>query len=208
MISPSPPLGVVLAGGTSSRMGFDKTALLIDGSTLAERAARTLGEVCNDVVVADGGLGRVAGLTSIGDGAGKGPAAGILGAATAFPGRALMVLACDLPMVPAALLAALCRCGGDWVVPRWERGLEPLAALYRPVALAALHQQAAAWKLAPKDLTDARNLTIRYFEGADLSPFGPAALVFLNLNQPEDLQHLGALRTRAGAALHPRFSGG
>ena len=51
------PVGVVLAGGASSRFGSDKAVQEIDGVTLTARAARRLDRVCRDVVIADRGRG-------------------------------------------------------------------------------------------------------------------------------------------------------
>ena len=173
------PVGVVLAGGASRRMGWDKAL-----SSLPASAAERLAAVCAEVAVADRGRGLLPGLPSLPDGPGRGPVAGILGAAAAYPGRPLLVLACDLPRVPVELLAelaALQPC--DWAVPRWERGLEPLCALYAPTALALLAETGlrAPHRLAGEDLA------IRYLEGDDLERFGPPEEVFLNLNTPEDL---------------------
>ena len=88
-------------------MGRDKTSLMAGGETLAAYAARRLAAVCTQVVIADRGRRLVPGCESVADSAEGGPAAGILGAARAWPGRPLLVLACDLPCVPVALLAAL-----------------------------------------------------------------------------------------------------
>jgi molybdenum cofactor guanylyltransferase len=212
---------VVLAGGGSRRMGRDKASLRIGGETLAALAARRLLAVCAPalVAVADGGRGLVPGLPSLPDGPGQGPAAGILGAALAWPGHPLLVLACDLPGVPAALLAELARgervepggasepgeiaraaspeaaeaagaAGGadDWVVPRWERGLEPLCACYRPAALAALAAAVERGIVAPHRLAETAGLRVRYLEGRRLLRFGHPADLFLNLNTPLDLE--------------------
>ena len=110
--------------------------------------------------------------------------AGILAAAAAYPGRPLLVLACDLPRVPVELLAELASSVCDWAVPRWQRGLEPLCAFYGPVALAVLAEKGlrAPHRLAKEDLA------IRYLEGDDLARFGPPEEVFLNLNTPEDVK--------------------
>ncbi len=196
------PVGIVLAGGASRRFGRDKATLEIARSreggegetgveTLAEWALRRLAEVCGEVAVADGGRGLLAGISTLADGPGRGPAAGLLGAARAFPARALLVLACDLPAVSARLLAkiAAIAAGGDFdlVLPRWEGGAEPLAALYGPKALAALDRRVAAGNFALYDLAERPGMNVATLSAADLLPFGPPEEIFANVNTPEDL---------------------
>jgi molybdenum cofactor guanylyltransferase len=180
------PVGVVLAGGSSRRMGRDKTLLAAGGESLPAAAARRLAAVCAEVAVADRGRGLLPGLPSLPDGEGRGPAAGILGAAAAYPGRRLLVLACDLPRVPEDLLAALARPPEpDWTVPRWREGVEPLCALYGPAALAALGQRVARGLFALHRLAE-EDLAVRILEGGELARFGDPREIFLNLNAPED----------------------
>lgn len=185
------PVGVVLAGGRSSRMGRDKATLVVGGRTLARRAADLLGRVCPDVVVADRGRGVVPEVRSVADGPGAGPAAGLLGAARAAPGRALLALACDLPGVPAGLLGELValarRTGAHLALPRSPRGPEPLAAVYGPEALAALDERVAAGELTLVGLLERRDLRVALLEGEALERFGDLAEVFRNVNTPEDL---------------------
>lgn len=188
------PVGVVLAGGRSSRMGRDKATLRLDGRTLARRAADLLAAVCPEVVVADRGRGVVPGVPSVADGAGRGPAAGLLGAAREAPGRALLVLACDLPGVPAPLLAALVelarRRGADLALPRSPRGPEPLVAVYGPKALAALAERVAGGEQALVGLLGRADLAVTVLEGEALERFGDPVEVFRNVNTPEDLPRL------------------
>jgi molybdopterin-guanine dinucleotide biosynthesis protein A len=191
-------VGVVLAGGASRRLGRDKAVMPAGGAgdaggeTLAARAARRLGEVCRDVALADRARRLVPGLPSLADGPGEGPAAGILGAARGYPGRALLVLACDLPEVPPGLLAELAADPADWAVPRWAGRLEPLCALYRPAALAALAAAVAAGDLALHHLAASPGLAVGYLDGDRLArhaPGGDPAELFVNLNDPKDLAH-------------------
>ncbi|HVF59446.1 MAG TPA: molybdenum cofactor guanylyltransferase [Thermoanaerobaculia bacterium] len=183
-------VGVVLAGGASRRLGEDKALLAAGGESLAARAVRKLRERYDEVTVADGGRGLVPGVPSLPDGPGRGPMAGLLGAAAAYPERALMVLACDLPEVPEVLLTALVIASGgeaDWVVPRWGGRLEPLCAIYQPAALAALTRRAAAGRFALHELADEPGLRIAYLDDEDIAGFGDPARIFLNLNTPDDV---------------------
>lgn len=188
-------MGVVLAGGRSRRMGRDKALLELAGETLVARAARRLAAVCGEVALADSGRGLVPGLPSLPDGAGQGPAAGILGAAAAYPGRCLLVLACDLPDVPIGLLSLLAtagaadeECAADWVVPRWSGGLEPLCSLFGPGALVALEARVLRGELALHGLAETSPLRIRYLDESLLLSCGEPEVMFHNLNRPQDLE--------------------
>ena len=184
------PVGVVLAGGASRRMGRDKATLAVGGETLVWSAARRLTAICPRVVLADAGRKLLPDVPSVPDGPGRGPAAGLLGAAAAFPGHPLLVLACDLPRVPVALLAEIAHpalpTGTDWTVPRWDRGLEPLCALWGPRALAALAERVSRGLFALHGV-EAEGLAVRYLEEADLAAFGRPAEIFFNVNSPLDL---------------------
>lgn len=197
-------VGVVLAGGLSRRMGEDKAGLILAGATLAELAAERLAAVCAEVVAADRGRGTVPGVRSVSDGPGRGPAAGLLGAARAYPGQPLLVLAVDLPGVPAELLAALAARvveppegapAADCAVPRSRQdreprsggGLEPLVACYGPRALAALGERVAAGHLAPRGLFEREDLAVAVIEGPELERFGDPERMLMNVNTPADL---------------------
>jgi molybdopterin-guanine dinucleotide biosynthesis protein A len=171
-------------------MGRDKALLPLRGVGLAEAACRLLAAICPAVAVADAGRGLLAGWPSVRDGPGKGPLAGILGAAGAYPGKPLLVLACDLPNVPAALLATLSVSPGDWVLPRWNRGLEPLCALYRRAALTRLAARAGRGLNSLHDAAQEAGLTMRYFEEGEIAAFGDPVEIFRNLNHPEDVAEL------------------
>ena len=169
-------------------MGRDKAGIVLEGETLAARAATRLAAVCPDVAVADAGRGILPGRPSFPDGPGEGPAAGILGAARAFPGRPLFVLACDLPGVPVPLLEELAASEGfDGALPRWNGRVEPLCALYAPAALAALEEQVARGLFGPHRLMERGDLAFRFLEGEALARFGRPEEVFANLNEPGEL---------------------
>ncbi len=170
-------------------MGRDKARIRVGSMSLVERAVASLSKVATEVLVADRGLGLMPGYRSIVDGPGAGPAAGILGAAAELPGHDLLVLACDLPEIPVALLAHLASPIEEQAhVPRWRRGPEPLCALYRPAAQAAMLKEVRAGRLALYAMLG--SLSVRYLEGRRLEAFGAPEGLFLNLNTPADLESL------------------
>lgn len=169
-------------------MGWDKATIELQGEKLVLRSVRLLGEICQQVVVADAGRGLIS--TSIPDGPGKGPAAGILGAAQVFPGRPLLVLAVDIPRIQTPLLEEIAGSSADLAIPRWAGRLEPLCALYGPAALAELAMRVGAGRFDLHSLPDTPGLIVRYLEEDEIRRFGAPEEIFLNLNRPQDLERL------------------
>lgn len=130
--------GVVLAGGSSRRMGTDKALLEIDGETLLARAVRCLTEAgAAPVVAATGRAGRLGPLPwpEVDDGvhAGAGPLAGLLAGLRCSPANVVAVLAVDLPDADPAVFR--------WLRQQWRPGdlaLVPLDGDARPQPLHAL----------------------------------------------------------------------
>src|SRR4051794_16293155 len=132
--------GILLTGGRSRRLGVDKATLVLDGETLAARAAQRLSTVCSPVVEAGDG---VSGLSAVREApAGAGPLAALAAAggwlrARGHPGSALL-LAVDLPAVDAPLLRWLRdRPGEATAVLRVGGRLQPVCARYGADALLA-----------------------------------------------------------------------
>lgn len=104
-------VGVVLCGGASSRMGADK-ALLMSGERLfSAHVGAALDDVGVDEVLLVGGNGArlsVLGRTWIDDDhPGSGPLGAIATVARREPDAALVVCACDLPLITGEDLAPL-----------------------------------------------------------------------------------------------------
>jgi molybdopterin-guanine dinucleotide biosynthesis protein A len=94
-------LGVVLVGGASLRMGRDKASIEFNGSTLLVRASAVLSEVFTSVVIS-GGDAAPPGIRIIPDlVSGLGPLGGLDTAYRTAAGRAVFLLAVDMPFVDA-----------------------------------------------------------------------------------------------------------
>ena len=208
-----PIVGVVLAGGAGSRLGGNKANLRLPGSrpedsgpTLVEWAAIRLAAVAavEEVLVAagdtdtridSGGCGRDARVprgrrvpvSVVGDGPASGPAAGVLGAARSRPECRLLVLACDLPLAPVDLLAALATSCAELAPattdPADPRSMNPTCALWTPAALALLEARVKRGDFRLYPLTRCSLLMV---EPVDAGRFGEPDRVLLNVNTADD----------------------
>ena len=146
--------GVVLTGGSSTRMGQDKSLLQVHGVALASLVAAALNDAGASEVIAVGGdtasLERLRGIDrAVPDRhPGEGPLGGVLTAFEFAHDDLIVVLACDTPRVdasaPIALVAGLSSdhqvavsyaVVGDRIQPltaAWRRSLawEPLQAAF------------------------------------------------------------------------------
>jgi molybdopterin-guanine dinucleotide biosynthesis protein A len=175
------PIGAVLCGGASRRMGIDKAGVEVDGIPMARRVVDVLAAAGCSPVIAVGGdataLGRL-GLDVLEDGfPGQGPLGGIVTALTV--GAPIAVVACDLPDLRPATVAALIAAldGHDVAVALSDRP-EPLCAVWAQSAAAVLGEKFESGERAVH----------RALAGLDIAwvPVAPAEL--RNVNTPGDLR--------------------
>jgi len=139
-------VGAILTGGQSRRMGRTKALIAVDGVPMAHRAeAALLDGGCHDVVLIGGDPDVLAplGIPVIEDlFPGQGPIGGVITALThharCHPGDDVVIVACDVPYLDdasiAALVAAAAATPCDVVVATADR-LEPMCALWRAQTL-------------------------------------------------------------------------
>jgi molybdopterin-guanine dinucleotide biosynthesis protein A len=111
------------------------------------------------------------------------PLAGIV-AALRQTGRPLVVLGCDFPFVPPALLRALADAPEPLVVPAPGGEPQPLVARWTPALLPALEVALAGEEPLRRTVGA---LSPRLLDDAELARFGDPARVSFNVNTPADL---------------------
>jgi molybdenum cofactor guanylyltransferase len=186
-VSAPPLLGLVLAGGGSTRMRQDKATLAYGGRTQLERAMALLAPHVERAYVsvrAEQSEEPVrARFPQIRDTLkNAGPIAGLLAAQARHPEAAWLVLACDLPFLDEATLVHLLRRRVPARVATAYRsshdGLpEPLCAIWEPRSHLPLTEYVAGGRTCPR----------RFLLGADtelLDEPNPEALD--NINTPEE----------------------
>lgn len=177
----------ILAGGASSRMGTDKSQLLLEDQTFVERIAATLLTVTNSVRLVGGRENSP--LPTVADVYPQwGALGGLHAALSACRTDWAVVVACDLPFVTSELFRRLAslRPDHDAVVPMQPDGRpQPLAALYRadPCARRAT-ELIESGRRRPLDLLQSVNT--RWVDFAEIANLAQAERFFVNINTPED----------------------
>ncbi len=205
--------GIVLAGGRSTRMGRDKSALPWGGSTLLAVVCSSLvGAVDGPVVVVRAAGQDLSALPSgvevVEDPAPDlGPVQGVAAGLRAVAGRADVAFAAatDLPLLHPSVVRRVVRLlldspGADVAVP--EVGGQPqlLAAAYRPAVADVLETALRAGERRLRTVVS--GLSVRRLDAADLladaevAAADPALASFTNLNDPQ--QYARARDARRG----------
>lgn len=200
--------GAVLAGGANTRFGGAPKGLsVIDGRRVVDRVLDALAGVVderfiitNDAAIRD----AVREVPAYGDErAERGSLVG-LHSALRHCRTAALVVAWDMPFVPAALLAHLRGVGeraSTAAIPIGRSGPEPLCAYYPLTVLPNVERQLDAGDLRLSHLV--ATLTDAVLVPAhEVARFGPPGLLFANVNTEADLE---AAHHQCGAAEHPTF---
>jgi molybdopterin-guanine dinucleotide biosynthesis protein A len=188
--APPPIRGLILAGGSSSRMHRDKAALRYGGQHQLDRAFDLASLHVSPVFVSvrasqTGDPTRAQRPMIVDSFPGEGPIVGIRSALAADPRVAWLVVACDLPFLSETALSQLLRERDPAAVATAFRsthdGLpEPLCAIWEPHAAAALSSYQDGGGQCP------RKFLMRH--GARLlDAKDPRALD--NVNTPEEYAH-------------------
>jgi molybdopterin-guanine dinucleotide biosynthesis protein A len=152
--------GILLAGGASTRFGSPKELAEYEGETLADRARRLLGEVCDEVlVVGRGGLADP----------GTGPVAAIAAGLRAAAQEVAVVIPVDMPRLTAEALlqlAAACR--------------DAAVAQQGPLPCAVSRQVLPAFETGERRLRTV-------LEGVDTAQIELDPAILLNVNTPADV---------------------
>jgi len=183
----------VLVGGSSSRMGSDKAALVHGGVSQLERTLSLVTPLAGEVLYVGGeGPRDVDPLARwVADPPGADCALrGLVGALAAARLPQVLVLAVDLPKLrPELLLALLAYPEADAVVPRTGDRTHPLCALYRrePV-LEVARARLQAGELSLRGLLAA--IDTAWLEGDDLEAIDPGGESLGNANTAADWRRL------------------
>jgi molybdopterin-guanine dinucleotide biosynthesis protein A len=178
--------GVLLTGGASRRMGTDKATLVVDGETLAARAAAVLRVVCDPVVEVGPGVSTLRAVRE--EPAGSGPLAALVAGAAAVGDDIgpVVLLACDMPFVDVPLVELVARWpGAGTVVPVADGRAQYGCARYGADAIDAAREALRRGERALRAVVEC-DATVTFLDERHWRPVAPAH-AFADLDTPDDL---------------------
>lgn len=197
--------GAVLAGGAARRYGGRPKGLVaVGGRRILDRVVDAVAAVtgATPLLVANAPEGPTwrPDLRTVADTRpGYGSLGGIYTAIQAGPEPVLCV-AWDMPFVTPELLAALAQgsAGYDAFLPESDgrRGVEPLCAVYGPGCGPAIERQLERGDL--RAIGFHTDVSVGTLPLERVQAFGDPAVLFLNVNTPEDLKRAEAVWRQRG----------
>jgi molybdopterin-guanine dinucleotide biosynthesis protein A len=210
--------GVILAGGQATRYGGRAKGLeRVGGQRVIDRVAEALASTTDDLLLIANDPSAAEWLPGVRMAADARPGCGSLGgihAALVHARGPALVVAWDMPFVPAALLGALRALGeserADVAVPESDsrRGVEPLCAYYTPACIAPIERCLDADDRRVIGFYDA--VRVARLRAEQVRQYGDPARLFMNVNTPDELllaeRHASTLSAADGGHHRPQAS--
>ena len=186
--------GIILAGGSSLRLGCNKHFLKIGVRYLIDSVIDSLSQFTSSILIVtkedqlDLIRSHISQANVVADlFPGKGPLGGIYTGLSNAPNTYSFIVGCDMPFISSALAGYMINNAHDYdaVVPRIGNMIEPLHAIYSKNCLPKIEfllqiQSLSIAQLFPMVRT-------KYINENDINTFDPSHLSFININTKRDL---------------------
>ena len=180
----------ILAGGFSTRIGQDKATLIINGKPLMNHVYERVQTIFNDIVIVSSNHSGfkyidapvIKDILPI-----KSPMVGIVSALVYSHNPYVYVCACDMPYLNEDAIRYIIESidGKDIIIPKTNKGFEPLSAIYNRACISCMftlieHNKLKISKVFP-------GLTMNIL-GDNPIFYNKGRSVFTNINTLEDLE--------------------
>ena len=184
--------GIILAGGKSSRMGSDKSQMILNGKTLIEYSIQALRPICEKVVISSNSFnydhtGCEVWPDELPDGS---PMIGIYSCLKRSSTEYNIVLSCDMPLISTSLLEYLLENASEngITVPIHENNLiEPLCGIYKQACIPVLKGFIDKGNYR---LNECIRSTSHLLVTIDYKTPTFSGNIFSNINTPDDFRNL------------------
>ncbi|MDA3779161.1 MAG: molybdenum cofactor guanylyltransferase [Bacteroidales bacterium] len=185
-------IGIVLAGGKSSRMGQEKGLIKYKNKTLIEYVIESITPFCDNIIISSSNKEyKKLGLSIIEDEIPDcGPLGGIYSAMKNTNADNYLVVSCDLPFISQKLLKNMISICDEWdaIIPvDWNNRVQPLCACYGRSFLPNVQNAIKNGEF--KIIRALKDLDVNFFSIKENSSLF-SSLMFYNVNFPSDLNYI------------------
>ncbi len=186
--------GIILAGGKSSRFGYNKILETIGKRSLLQLVIERLSPLCDEIILvtaAEQAIPRFVNFPApiivkdiLPE---RGPLGGIYTGLNQSTSSYNLVVACDMPFLNRELLRYQLQIAEDYdlVIPRIGNKIEALHAVYTRINISLIEQMLRQNRLSVQELS--KMVRVRYVESDEIDRFDPEHLSFFNVNTRADL---------------------
>ena len=184
---------IILAGGESSRMGFDKQFLELNQERLIDRLVKELKREFNEILIIsnkpedyrDGGYRVLKDKIP-----GKGPLSGIHAGLTEASSKYSFLVACDMPNINIDYARYMMNSmqGGNFeaCLTRIGDNIEPFSSFYSKELIPRIEKRIEEGRRSIVSVLDTSR--VKYIQEEEARRFSPDWHIFINLNTVEDLK--------------------
>ncbi|MBZ2174744.1 molybdenum cofactor guanylyltransferase [Schnuerera sp. xch1] len=183
---------VILAGGKSKRMGFDKQLLKINERRLIDNLRKKLGDLFDEIIVVTNKSEYYLGYTDkiITDKiVGKGPLSGIHAGLVEASSQYVYFVACDMPNINLDYIRfmkkRLEKISVKACITKFGKWIEPFNAFYSKEMIDDIEKHLTQNRRSVNSLI--HKLPVYYIEEEEARIFSPNWDMFLNLNTKKEL---------------------
>ncbi|CAG1771085.1 molybdenum cofactor guanylyltransferase [uncultured bacterium] len=183
---------IILVGGKSRRMGFNKAFLKYGNTTFIEHQIKRLSKIFNEIILStnDAGIYAHLNLPIVSDVIPeKGPLSGICAGLVRATSSHAFIIACDMPFIQEKVIMYLKEQidNYDVVVPKTSRGLEPLHAFYSKNCIQPMYRCLNEGRLRIIDFFP--EVKVRIVDEQEFKELNQPAQSLINLNTPEEYEN-------------------
>ncbi len=181
--------GIVLAGGSSRRMGRDKALLRLEDRPMIQIVVARMQAVCREVLIVSNETSRYEGfgVSVVTDRfRGVGVLGGLHAGLKAASHELTLAVGCDMPFIKPCVLGAFAGwvVGYDVALLRHDGQVEPLHGAYRRTCLPAI--EGAIRSGERRIVSFFPQVRVRTVSPEEVLPIDPRLESFRNVNTPED----------------------
>lgn len=182
---------IILAGGKSRRMGFNKAFLKYRDKTFIEHQIARLSKIFDEIILSanDASVYACLNLPIVSDVIpDKGPLSGICAGLMRSTSSHAFVIACDMPFIDEKVILYLKDQidSYDVVVPQTSRGLEPLHAFYSKNCIQPMSRCINEGRLRIIDFFS--EVKVRIVDELEFKGLDVSTQSLINLNTPEEYE--------------------